>query len=166
MGLNEKENIASMAITSLSISIILAIIISFANYASANINNPENTIGTNGNNVWAGTLGTVGIVNNLDNYKPDNLTCAPGTTNCTEGISSETALQNTGFDPLQAYIQIKRILGVFIQILALTVFAPIYIGLTLGTLISNPFISFIIGIFGFLWQILNVWLVIQIFIKK
>lgn len=166
MGLNEKENIASMAITSLTIALVLAIIISFAEYASANTAHPENTLGADANSIWAATLGTKGIVNNLNTYKPDNLTCPPGVSNCTESISSNTALQNTGFDPLQAYIQIKRILGVFVQILALTVFAPLYIGITMGGLINNPFLTFIITIFGFLWQLLNVWLVVQIFIKK
>lgn len=166
MGLNEKENIASMAITSLVIGLILSIILSFATYASANVDHPENTIGTDGNTVWAATLGTVGLVNNLNTYKPDNLTCPPGTPNCTTTIQSDTALQNTGFDPLQALIQIVRILKVFVQILALTVFAPIYIGIKMTPLIHSLFLLFIIELFIVLWQILNAWLVVQIFIKK
>ena len=166
MAYEEKESIAGMAIISVTIAIVLAITTSLISYGVEQHSQGLTGIGTDSETVWQHVTGMKPIVTQLDSYKPDSLTCEPGITNCTESISSNTALQNTGFDPLQAYVQIKRILGAFMQILALTVFAPMYVTITLGSYIHIGFLNFIIILFGFAWQVLNAWLVAQIFIKK
>lgn len=167
MSVYEKENIAGLAIISLTLSLVVTIIVNAAIMVENNSEHPEDMIGMSADKSWLETQRASSILQNTEQMKLDNLTCTDGTTNCTESFISPTSLSNTGYDPLLSHIDIMKIVKQFAKILAMTPIAPIYIGWTLGNMVSTtPQLFWLIMLGGILWQTLQIWLIIQIFVKK